>query len=96
MQANAPLILSEDQAEHEVLRLASFKDKFAIGVGSAFPPKVQIAFERMLENDLYRLIDISTVSGQPPNALFRIFRLTSAGVTRRNQLVLLLGEMRQA
>ena len=60
--------------------------KFAIPVGGVGTAAEQEAFERGLDEDLYRLIDISPISIQP-NTMFRIFKLTDKGFGRLAQLV---------
>ena len=78
--------MSEDEADAEILSLATEDTgKFAIGVGYPLPEPMQLALERGMQNEWFRLVDVSFVEAAPTH-LCRIFLLTAAGRWRRSQL----------
>lgn len=80
------MVREHDEHLLEVLKLANKEHgKFAISVGAAFCEDHQKAFEEGLNEDLYRLIDVSPIA-EMPDMLFRIFRLTDRGHYRLAQL----------
>ena len=90
------LIMTPAQAEWEIYKTANEQGKLAIPVGAALPEAVQLEFEKMLVNDLARLIDVSPMlvpgpGGAPTPALCRIFLLTEAGKRRREVVKMLTG-----
>ncbi len=79
-------IITDDEAEWEFLKLANEKEKFALQIGTFLTQEDQDAFERGIDNDWFTLVDVSPVAHAPGNMVMRIFKLTAAGRTRRDEL----------
>lgn len=78
--------MTEDQADFDLLSLATDDTgKFAIAINCILPTHIQLAFERGLQNEWMRLIDIAFPAAVP-NHLCRIFLLTKAGRDHRDEL----------
>lgn len=75
-------VITDDEADLALLSLASDKRKFAIPVIQPMPDHMQFALERGMEQDWFRLIDVTAIAEGPPGRVFRIFRLTDAGMAR--------------
>lgn len=80
------VIITDDEADWNILKLANPKGKFAIQVGPLPVRQEQEAFERGIDNEWWRLVDIGPVSSAPRGLVFRIFKLTEAGRARRVEL----------
>lgn len=83
---NLRVVKSFDQADWELLALANEKRKFGLGLGLHLNADLQAAFERGIDNEWFRFVDLSTVAEMPGAGLIRLFRLTDAGVARRDAL----------
>jgi len=82
--------MTNDEADLAILSLANEKLKFALEIGRpAFEGTedayLQLALERGIDGEWFTLVDVSPVA-EFPGRLFRIFRLTDAGVARLKQL----------
>jgi hypothetical protein len=78
--------MSDDEADAEILALATADTgKFAIAVTYTLPEPLQLAFERGLVKEWYRLIDVAFVAAAPQH-LCRVFTLTDAGRERLRAL----------
>ena len=84
----------DEQADLSLLSLANHKRKFALEIGT-FPPnleRLQGALERGIDARWFELVDVSPLSeGGAYTRVFRIFRLTDAGMERLAQLATLKG-----
>lgn len=68
-------------ADLALLSMANHKRKFGLAVGLCLDAPLQYALERGIDNDWFRLVDVSRAvvsDGQ----ILRIFRLTEAGLAR--------------
>ena len=78
---------SDEHEDFRLLSLANEKGKFALEIayGSA---DFQSVFERGIDKQWFTMVDISPLPHATPNdrRLFRIFRLTDAGWSRRRVL----------
>jgi len=79
-------IITNDEAEWEILRLANEKGKFSIQMGTIPDQDEQDAFERGIDNDWFSLVDVGPVAHAPPGLVMRIFKLTTVGQKRREEL----------
>lgn len=79
------------RAEFSVLGLANDKRKFALEIGFIGGQSFQDALERAQLKFWIRLIDVSPIS-EYPGKLFRIFKLTAAGIERLTVLKNLVGD----
>lgn len=77
---------SQDDADLLLLGLANEKSKFAIQIGYPFTQEAQEAFERGIDNDWFTLVDISDLANAPNGAVCRIFKLTTQGKRRLDDL----------
>jgi hypothetical protein len=76
----------ESDAEFELLSMANEKRKFAIEIGLEVA-HLQPAFERGIDEDWFRLVDVSFVAASVARGrLMRVFRLTDAGLARLAEL----------
>ena len=80
------IALSPQDAELKLLSLANEKDKFGLAIGTIPDAQMQQAFERGIDNGWYTLVDVTPIAAAPPNLIFRIFKLTPAGIVRRDEL----------
>jgi hypothetical protein len=75
--------------ELRLLRLGTptSKGKFAIAVdhGFSLPQEVE-AFEHLLDNEMIKLVDITTRLEAAPGVAMRVFRLTEEGWRRKRFL----------
>jgi hypothetical protein len=78
-------IITDDEADFRVLSLGKENGKFAVPVNATGGEDLWRAFERGLDNDWYRLIDIVPVTAAQ-GRLSRVFRLTDAGRERLKQV----------
>ena len=76
------LVVTDDSADLELLKLANEKGKFAIQLGYRLEPYMQFALERGMDSEWFTLVDISPVSVVPGSGYLRIFRLTEKGRAR--------------
>jgi hypothetical protein len=74
--------MTNDEADLIVLGKANEKGKFAIPVYAPMPEQIQFAFERGLEEEWYRFVDLSALASVPAAGLTRVFLLTSKGHAR--------------
>lgn len=79
-------VSSDDEADLRLLTLANHKGKFAIELGLSVSEQQQYAFERGIDNQWFTLVDVSPIVSAPYR-LMRVFRLTEAGLTRRDELL---------
>ncbi len=79
-------IVTYDEADWEILKLANEKKKFAVQVGAGPSQEQQNALERGIDNDWFSLVDVGPIAHGPPGMMMRIFKLTVTGVTRRDEL----------
>jgi len=80
-------IITEDEADWSILKLANEKKKFAIEVGFSLSEEEQYALERGQDREWFTLVDVTWVSHGPPGVLMRVFKLTTKGLQRRNDLL---------
>jgi hypothetical protein len=66
-----------------ILDLANENGKFAIAVGLDIGPGKQITLERGMNEDWFRLIDVTPINAAP-GQLCRVFKLTPTGEMQRN------------
>lgn len=71
--------MTNDEADRKLLGLANEKHKFALEIGH-LDVDMQFALERGIDNEWFTLVDVSRLAARP--GVFRIFRLTDAGVRR--------------
>jgi len=67
-----------------ILGLANDNGKFGLHLGVKLTQQQHDAFERGIENEWFRLVDVSTISHAP--GLFRVFMLTESGRARLAEL----------
>lgn len=79
------VVVTNDEADQQLLSLANEKGKFAIQLGMVLEPELQQAFERGIDNRWFDLVDIGHVQCAP-GRLMKVFRLTDAGAARLNEL----------
>ena len=79
-------IITHDQAEWEILKLANEKGKFAIQMGAIPEEDLQTAFERGIDNDWFTLVDVGPLAHASPGMVMRVFKLTAAGRARHDEL----------
>ncbi len=80
-------VVTHDEADWEFLKLANEKGKFAIELGLVFERDGQNAFERGIDKNWFRLVDLAPIAHAPSKSKFmRVFKLTSAGQLRRDCL----------
>lgn len=86
-------IRSDDELDIAILGLANEKGKFAISIGPIPDQEIQDAFERGIDNDWWTLVDIGPIEHSPwPREWMRVFKLTPAGIARRDELKKIFGE----
>lgn len=73
-------MMTADQADAALLGLANHKGKFGIQ-GRITDAAIQDAFERGIDNEWFRFVDMSPVAAVP-HQYVRVFRLTEAGKAR--------------
>ena len=79
-------IITHDEAEWGILKLANDKGKFAIQMGAIPEEDLQTAFERGIDNDWFTLVDVGPLAHASQGAVMRIFKLTAAGRARHDEL----------
>jgi hypothetical protein len=77
--------MTADEADRALLQRANDNRKFAIPVAPWEDSELQEAFERGLDNEWFTLVDVSPIEIMP-RTVFRIFRLTPAGLLRLAEL----------
>jgi len=81
------VVVTDESVEFKILSLANEKGKFAVAVAQPLDEQHQRCFERGLDCDWYRLVDVSPIMtptvGLPTPPTMRIFRLTESGFKRR-------------
>lgn len=85
-------IITHDEADWLILKLANDKRKFALQLALDLDLDTQNAFERGIDNDWWTLVDISPLANTPLPVIMRVFKLTPAGWDRRNELALMFKE----
>lgn len=85
MSRHLHVIVTDDEADYQVLSRGNDKGKFAIAVEATAPPEIWQAFERGLENEWFRLVDVARLTATN-GELARVFRLTDAGRERLKKL----------
>lgn len=82
-------VITNDEADLALLALANEKRRFAIQMGG-MTEENQGAFERGIDGEWFTLVDVAPLAhvphGRPSNAVFRVFRLTDAGLRRLAEL----------
>lgn len=86
-------IVTDDEADLRLLRLANEKGKFALSLGTIPDEPIQRAFERGIDAEWFRFVDISPLATVPGRGLFRVFKLTEAGAVRLLDLETQLSEI---
>lgn len=84
----------EERAELQLLNLANEKGKFALEYGMPDGAALQAAFERGIDEEWFRLVDLCPAAAMPATAhlyaggqrIMRVFRLTGPGWWRRGVL----------
>lgn len=79
----------DEAAELRLLQFANEKGKFGISLIEGKLPAVEIqeAFERGIDGEWFTLVDVSILTeAETGPGLMRVFRLTPAGITRREVL----------
>ena len=84
-------VLVKDEADFRLLSMANEKRKFALEISAGLPRSTVFAFERGIDAHWFDLVDVGPLSAAPDRGLFRIFRLTEAGLARLTELAALLG-----
>ena len=79
-------IITHDEADWEILKLANEKGKFAIQMGAIPEEDLQTAFERGIDNDWFTLVDVGPLAHALPDLVMRVFKLTAAGQARHDEL----------
>jgi len=69
-----------DESDFALLNLANEKGKFGLQLGVRLTEQEHEAFERGIENEWFRLVDVSTIAHA--EGIFRVFKLTEAGLAR--------------
>lgn len=78
-------VLTDEEADWEVLRIADENGKFALPLAEELPAEIQAAFEGGLDRDWFRLSDIRPVTAKDQRIkLMRVFKLTDAGMRMRH------------
>lgn len=81
------IIISTDEADYQVLSKFDNGDVLSMPIGIVTPGYIQAAVDRMIDSEFFSLMDIRPRPGvEPDGALWRVFRLTSAGKRRRGEL----------
>ena len=80
-------IVTHDEADWEILKLANEKGKFALELALNIGADRQEALERGMDNDWWAFIDVTPLANAPAR-LMRVFKLTPVGWVRRNDLAL--------
>lgn len=75
------IVVTNDDADLELLSLANEKGKFAIELGYRLEPHKQYALERGIDAEWFRIVDVSPIAVSP-GRLMRIFKLTEQGKER--------------
>lgn len=78
-------VMTNDEADLIVLSRANEQGKFAVPLDATADKDIWAAFERGIDNDWYRLIDVAPISAME-GRMARIFRLTDAGRERLKQV----------
>lgn len=73
-----------EEQDLRLLSMANEKGKFALQVG--YVGELNAALERGMDESWFTLIDISPNLEAAPNRVMRVFKLTAAGVARRETL----------
>lgn len=73
--------LPDDEADFRLLSLADRTRKFVMQLGYVLESEFQCALERGIDNDWFTLVDVTTTP-ELPGKVFRVFRLTDAGMKR--------------
>lgn len=78
-------VIDNDQAEWKIIGMANDAGIFAMQMGYVFEPPLNEAFGRLLESDMFRLLDLQAVTAGviPVPVMCRIFKLTAEGEKRR-------------
>lgn len=71
------ILTPEEQADFELLSLASEKGKFGLQLDYPANESEQMAFERGIDNEWFIFVDLARIEAKP--GLFRIFKLREAG-----------------
>jgi hypothetical protein len=79
-------VVTNDAADHELLKLANEKGKFALQLGLELEDYLQSAFERGIDQEWFTLVDLSEIAEAPQAGLMRVFRLTESGRKRLDTL----------
>ncbi len=85
MSRSLERVITDDEADLELLSLANHKRKFGIALGLPMDAPKQFAFERGIDNEWFTLVDVSQVAAVR-GVVLRIFRLTDAGMARLTEL----------
>lgn len=79
--------MSDDAADYKILGFAR-DNKFALAVGYKLIEPLRLSFQRGVDQEWYRLIDVDNFEG---HGTFRIFSLTEKGKARLAELQEKLG-----
>lgn len=79
-------VITHDEADWQLLKLANDKGKFALSLGPLEDHDLQIAFERAIDREWFTFVDLSPITAARRAGLMRVFRLTQAGRRRRTEL----------
>jgi len=80
------LVVTDDNADLELLSLANEKGKFGLELGYRLEPHLQFAFERGIDSEWFTFVDLSRIAAVPGARYMRIFRLTENGRARLEAL----------
>lgn len=82
------------KAELSLLRLANEQGKLALSVSYTFAdnPAGLEAYEYIVNNQLWMLVDITTALAAAPGIPMKVFKLTEAGLIRRQWLETIYGD----
>ena len=78
----------EDRFDLRILNLGNAERKLAIEV-HINNGHYQLALCRAIDNEWVRLIDVTADMAAAPGRIMRVFRLTDAGIKRRDELRLM-------
>lgn len=77
---------SDEECDWEILKLANEKGTFGVELGLVPCDHLQAAFDRGVDNDWWRLTDVTFRPDFKSRNPVRMFKLTSFGEARRAQL----------
>lgn len=83
-------IITNEEADFNLLKLANGKGKFGLQLAPGVGRDEEAAFQRGIDNEWFRLVDVSYIANS--TGVFRVFKLTQAGIDRLAQLRSIMGQ----